>query len=201
MARVRRISVFSAFFLLLITTMSFSLKGNFSDVRFRSQSLNITISGTSTLHDWTEKSDKGRCDVVLVLDNTDKLTSLSSLNFTIPAESLKSGNNLMDNNTYKALNTGKYKNITYVLSSADVTPVNATTYQIKVLGKLTIAGTTRETDLVANAKYNPADKSYTVTGSKSMKMTDYGVKPPTVMMGTIKTGNDITINFNTKIVR
>jgi hypothetical protein len=126
---------------------------------------------------------------------------VSALNFNLQAESLKSGNNMMDNNTYKALNTSKHKNISFVLSSAKVNALNATTYQIKALGKLTIAGTTRETDLVANAKYNPADKSFTVTGTKAMKMTEYNVKPPTVMMGTIKTGDAINISFNTKIVR
>jgi hypothetical protein len=32
-------------------------------------------------------------------------------------------------------------------------------------------------------------------------MTDYGVSPPTAMLGTIKTGNDITVSFSSKIVK
>ncbi|MBD0351341.1 MAG: YceI family protein [Flavisolibacter sp.] len=197
----RRMSVPSIALFLIMTMMSFTLKGSLTDVKFHSQSLSLTVSGTSTLHDWDEKSDKGRCEVLLVIDNNDKLTGISGLNFSVQAESLKSGHSLMDNNTYKALKTDTYKTITYVLSTASVTPVNAGTYQIRTTGTLTIAGTTRETDLAATAKYNPSDKSFTITGTKAFKMTDYNVKPPTVMMGTIKTGNEISVSFTTKIVR
>jgi hypothetical protein len=59
-----------------------------------------------------------------------------------------------------------------------------------------LAKSTRE--LMATGVYNPADKSFTVTGVKKMKMTDYNVKPPTALLGTIKTGNDITISYNLK---
>ena len=106
----------------------------------------------------------------------------------------------MDNNTYKALNADKSPNISYVLGSATVTPVDASTYTIKTTGKLTIAGNTRETDVIATGKINP-DKSITVTGSKRFKMTEYGVKPPTAMFGTIKTGDDVTISYNLKFVK
>jgi len=69
------------------------------------------------------------------------------------------------------------------------------------MGKLTIAGTVKHTDLVATAKYNPADKSLTITGIKKMKMTDYNVDPPKALMGTIKTGNEIAISFNLKFTK
>jgi hypothetical protein len=107
----------------------------------------------------------------------------------------------MDDNTYKALNSKNNKTINYVLSSATVTQSDAVTYQIRTIGKLTIAGATKETDVNAVAKYNAADKSFTITGSKKIRMTDFGVKPPTMMLGTIKTGNDITVSFATKIIR
>ncbi len=107
---------------------------------------------------------------------------------------------MMDNNTYKALKTKEHKNISYVLTSGSVSQVNGTTFQIRTKGKLTIAGTAKETDIVANAVYNAADKSYTINGNKKIKMSQWGVKPPTVMMGTIKTGDEITISFSAKVV-
>lgn len=200
MTSFRRISVFTAFLVIALTTMSFSLNGNFSATAFRLQNLNIEVDGTSTLHDWTIKSTKGQAEVNLDLAS-DKLTGISGLNFSIPAESLKSGNNMMDNNTYKALKTDKNKNISYVLTAGSISQVNGTTFQIKTSGKLTIAGTSKETDLVATARYNAADKSYIISGEKKIKMSHWGVKPPTVMMGTIKTGDDITIKYTAKIVK
>lgn len=106
---------------------------------------------------------------------------------------------MMDKNTYKALDVKKNPIISFVLSSAKVTPIDATTYQFKGIGNLTIAGATKETDLNAVCKYNAADESFSCTGTKSFKMTEYSVKPPTVMLGTIKTGDAITITYKLKI--
>ena len=168
-----------------------------AQLKYYGQALDVSIKGTSTLHDWEIKSDKGQVEA-LVSVNKDKV-SFTALSFSVPATSLKSGHNAMDKNTYKALNVDKNPNISFVLSSANVTPVDANTYQFKGVGNLTIAGATRQTDLTAVCKYNPADKSFTCTGTKKFKMTDYNVKPPTVMLGTIKTGDEISISYNVKI--
>lgn len=168
---------------------------------YHSQFSSVLIAGTSTLHDWEMKSDKGHFEAAFILNADNKLTSIHALNFSVPSESLKSGHTMMDNNTYKALNTKAYNSISFVLSSVNITLVDATTYNLKCLGKLTIAGTTRETDLTVNCKWNAADKSFNCTGAKKIKMTDYNVKPPSVMMGTIKTGDEITITYNLKIIK
>ena len=34
-----------------------------------------------------------------------------------------------------------------------------------------------------------------LTGQLPIRMTDYGIKPPTAMMGTIKTGDDVKVTF------
>jgi polyisoprenoid-binding protein YceI len=67
------------------------------------------------------------------------------------------------------------------------------------MGKLTINGVTKTTPMVATLKYNPTDKSFTCTGTKSFKMSEYGVKPPTAVFGTIKTGDAISINYAIRI--
>jgi len=143
------------------------------------------------------KSTKGQVDALIDVNN-DKVT-LSGLSFSFPAESLKSGHSMMDNNTYKALKTEQNPNISFVLVSANLAPAGANTYQLTGIGKLTIAGTTQQTDLSVLLKYNPADKSFTCSGVKKFKMTQYGVKPPSVMLGTIKTGDEISIAYNLNI--
>lgn len=170
---------------------------SWSQTRYRSSTGALTVAGTSTLHDWKETSSKGSVNAVFTMSGN-KISDLALLVFTVPVTSLKSEHKTMDNNTYKALKANKHPEIAYTLSSATVTPVNATTFTIKTKGKLTIAGTTRETDVDATAKVN-ADNSITVTGSKKLKMTDYGVTPPKVMM--IKTGNDLTISYNLRLMK
>jgi polyisoprenoid-binding protein YceI len=199
MKNFRRLSVIASLLLIVFAAMSFLPKTHLSEVKYQAKTISILIKGTSTLHDWEMKSNEGKCDVVFVIGPNNKLTSVSGLNFTLPAKSLKSGHNMMDNNTYKALKTDAFSNIGFVLSSANVTQVDAFNYQLKCIGKLTIAGATRETELLATGKINPADNSLTISGSKKMKMTEYNVKPPTVMMGSIKTGDDISIVYTLKL--
>jgi polyisoprenoid-binding protein YceI len=182
----------------LVLAFFFSgLTNIFAQEKYHAGTLDLTVSGTSTLHDWEMKSSKGQFDAMILVVN-DKVT-LSELSFNFPAESLKSGHSLMDKNTYKALKTEKNPNISFVLLSGNITALSINTYQLKGTGKLTIAGNSIQTDLVATLKYNPADKSFTCTGTKKFKMTQYGVKPPTVMLGAIKTGDEISISYNLNI--
>lgn len=179
-----------------IATMTFS----FAQTAFRPVSINIKLSGTSTLHDWHMDAKQASSDAAFVLDGQ-KVSSISKLSFSLPVKNLKSESSAMDKNTYKAMEVEKNPTINFVLTSSAVTPAGGNNYNIKAIGKLTIAGTTKETELHATGTFNPADNTLTVSGSKKMKMTDFGVKPPTVMLGTIKTGNDITIAYNLKYTK
>ncbi|MCB0855839.1 MAG: YceI family protein, partial [Bacteroidetes bacterium] len=62
-------------------------------------------------------------------------------------------------------------------------------------GQLTIAGVTKTITLNADCKVSD-NGQITCTGSKKIKMSDYGIDPPTAMFGTIKTGDDLTIVFS-----
>jgi hypothetical protein len=61
----------------------------------------------------------------------------------------------MDKNTYKALNTDKNPNISFALTSGTITSTGGNNYQLNCVGKLTIAGTVKETDLIAVGKVQP----------------------------------------------
>lgn len=160
--------------------------------------LNLVISGTSTLHDWEMKGSKGEVNGTFTFSAVGQIIALNSLSFSTPSESIKSEHSAMDKNAYKALKSDKNPVITYTLVSATVSPVNATDFAVKCIGKLTIAGVTRDADLVVTCKLN-ADKSISVSGSKKISMKEFNMEPPTFMMGTIKTGNDVVLKLNLTI--
>jgi hypothetical protein len=201
MKTYRRLSVIIATVAIFITGISFLSKSPSAEVKYQARTASILIKGTSTLHDWEMKSNEGKCEALFILGANNKLNSLTALKFNLLSKTLKSGNGMMDNNTYKALKTDAHATISFVVSSASVTQVDQFNYQIKCQGKLTIAGTTKDTELLAVGKVNPADNSLNISGTKKMKMTEYNVQPPTVMMGTIKTGDEISITYSLKLTQ
>jgi polyisoprenoid-binding protein YceI len=153
------------------------------------------INGTSNIHDWDMKSDKGACTAIFNFSPSGVLNSMGALIFSVPAESLKSEHTAMDKNSYKALKTDKYANISFTAVSGTVKSVGGSNYTLVAAGKLTISGVTKDVELTANGTM-AADKSIAWNGTYKLKMTDYHVSPPSIMFGTIKTGNDLVVKFN-----
>jgi polyisoprenoid-binding protein YceI len=154
----------------------------------------ISIAGTSNIHDWEMNTDKANSTAVFITDANGAINSLSSLTFTLPVESMKSEHAAMDKNAYKAMRSDKYASLTYNVLSATIKPAG-NNYQVYSKGRLTISGVSRDVDVTAICTVN-ADKSISVNGSYKLKMTAYNVTPPSIMLGAIKTGDDITVKFN-----
>lgn len=165
---------------------------------YQSSAAKVTIKGTSTLHDWDMTSSSSAVKATFTVSN-DQVTDINALSFNVSAESLKSSKSGLDKNAYKALKTGTHKQITFTMTSGKVTPGSGGNFKVSVTGNLTIAGTAKATTIQGTGVYNPADKSISVKGSTRFNMTEYKVTPPTVMMGTIKTGDSITIDYNVKL--
>jgi Uncharacterized conserved protein len=167
-----------------------------AQVKYQSKGpVKITIKGTSNIHDWDLQSDKGVCSAEFLFTPGGYIDGLSTLQFTVPAESLKSDNKTMDKNTYKALNTGKHNTISFVAGNAVIKPNGGNGFTLIAKGKLTISGVSRDVEITANGVVN-ADKSITYSGAYKLKMTDYKVNPPNIMFGAIKTGDDVTVQFD-----
>lgn len=149
----------------------------------------LYISGTSSLHDWTMDAGKVQGQGKFVVDNN-QLTDIENLKIIIDAESLKSGKSGMDKNAYKALNTNKHKQITFVVSDVK----NVSNGKITVDGKLTISGFTKNVTLTAD--YSVIGNKINVKGTLPVVMTEYKVDPPTAMFGTITTGDKIVVHFD-----
>ena len=158
-------------------------------------SVKLVIYGTSNVHDWNMKSDQGHCSSEFGLTKSGKLNRISYINFTVPAESLKSFNTNMDKNAYKALNTEKYNDISFTGSTIIIKHNGANGYLLSAKGKLTISSVTKDVVITATGNMN-ADKSISYSGAYKIKMTDYNVEPPAIMMGAVKSDEVVTVKFD-----
>jgi polyisoprenoid-binding protein YceI len=151
----------------------------------------LSVSGTSTLHDWEMKSEKGTGQAVITVENG-TFKSIQSLSVNLAAETLKSGKNQMDGNAYKALKSDKNPQIKYVLK--DIKSAQGNTWT--ATGDITIAGVTKTISMPVTV--NQQGNVLEFTGSFSTKLTEFKIDPPTAMLGTIKTGNDVKLSFSAK---
>jgi len=155
---------------------------------------NLTVYGTSNLHDWDVKAEKISGSTVFTIEEG-SLKTIDKLNFSVVAESLKSGKSGMDKNTYAALNTKTHKNITYRLTKVSkITETAANTYKVETTGELFIAGITKNVVISFTAKIS--GNKLSLSGIVPIDMIHYGIEPPKALMGSIKTGKDVRIEFN-----
>jgi len=159
-----------------------------------SKDIDMKLSGTSTLHNWAMNARDFSGSADFTFKSPGQLSNLTSLTFALAVADLKSGESGLDKNAYKALNAKEYKDITYKLLSATITPKADGKYLIKAHGDLTIAGVTKEVLMDVSCSVNK-DGTITCTGSQTLNMTDYAVKPPKFMLGAMKTGDAITLDF------
>jgi polyisoprenoid-binding protein YceI len=171
--------------------------GNAQNVR-NNATFEISVKGTSNLHDWSMKATGGTMEANFNLGtNMNSLAGISKLVFNLPVNNLKSGESLMDSRAYKTLNADKYKNITFVLTASQLSPLQGNQVAIKADGFLTISGVSKQVSLTATGQLN-ADKSITLKGSKKIKMSEYKIEAPSFMLGALRTGDDLTIDYSVK---
>ncbi len=153
-----------------------------------SEASEFKIEGTSTLHDWHSISSEIKGGGNVIIENN-SLKNINDFQLKLAAESIKSGKGKMDNETYKALKTDDYPDISFVSRSTSISGNN-----MKVKGDLKIAGATKSIEL--DVSFQLLTNGIKFTGSKKINMKDWGVNPPELFMGTLKTGEEVTIIFN-----
>jgi len=163
------------------------------DIYVGGSDLNLTISGTSNVHDWEETVGKltGQAKISW---NADGSFTLQYLDFSIDVQSIKSTKGgMMDDKTYDALKEEANPTITFKLTSPISNATPGTTISAK--GDLKVAGITKPVTLQVKVTGN--NSKLVFEGTKALNMKEYGISPPTAFMGAMKVGEQVTIKFKT----
>ena len=179
--------------MLLITVFNVQAQINYSIMPGHE----FVIKGTSNVHDWEESVEKISGNGSFV-ENTNGSISILSMVVKVACKDIKSTHgSIMDGKTYDALKAEKNPLITYKLLSqiSNVMPSTTGTTVI-AKGQLTIAGVTKPVDLQVKI-ISKQDGSLFIEGTKTLKMSDFGVSPPTAFMGAMKVGDEVVLTFKT----
>ena len=164
-----------------------------------------SVAGTSTLHIWTVTGTSINGAAAFAGEfGAATPPALQSIQLVIPVNSLKSGEGGgMDGTMDDALKMKKNPNITYTLASATLASgptKDDPQCHYAATGQLTIAGWMKTVNLTLDVR-GSSDGTLTISTTTPLKMTDYGMDPPTAMLGAIRSGDAVTVSVTWQLTR
>ncbi len=164
------------------------------------QTLNYMVDPESTIQvDGTSNQTPEWSVYATQIDGTISMNeegSVDSVRVVVPSKMMKSGKSpIMDRGMYGALKADEYPEIVYELSGvSDISMVDDSTFTLNTSGNLTIAAETNEITVPVEG-IKSLDGKIHFSGQHEILMTDYGLKPPSMMFGAYRTGDELVISF------
>ena len=157
----------------------------------------LTINGNSSVHKW-----KVETKVIGGFLNVDSAalgkTGTTKANGTVivPVRQLKSGKKRMDEVMHAAMNEPKHKLIKFTITSLEVKTVKADVSTCAGSGAIEVNGIKKP--LAFDVTIANKDGQMTVSGLVPIKMTDFGITPPSPKLptGSIQTDSEVEISFD-----
>jgi YceI-like domain. len=160
------------------------------------------VTGTSTLHDWKMDLKIFDCNANFIMEGP-RLTSIDQVAFNCKATDLKSDNSLMDKKAYSALKSGTFPEIKFNGISPIEISVNNNKFTDNLRGNLFIAGKSITVLIPINGTFSSINGNniIEVSGETDLKLSSFNIVPPTAMLGTLKTGDGITVSFSLRFMQ
>jgi polyisoprenoid-binding protein YceI len=158
----------------------------------------LWFDGSSTIRGFSCKA--GEVNAVVEASGANAIPQLlagdkgvKAVKVTVPTERLDCGNGTMNEHMRKALKVSENKTIEFRLDDYDVARgddgISGT-----INGTLVLGGVSKTIAMKATGKDEGG--MLHVTGTYDLTMTEYGIKPPTLMFGRIKVGEKVTVKYD-----
>jgi polyisoprenoid-binding protein YceI len=161
----------------------------------------MSVEGGSTLHDWScpIESISGSLDIdTAQTDQGAPIAGLSGTQVAVPVDAIQCDKDTMNEKLREALQMNSYPEVYFSLEDAQVSPLpdsGATWFQVEATGELILAGERRQVELpVKGEKLD--NGNLRLTGSHTIRLSDYDIERPSAMLGTITVSKDVTVNFD-----
>ena len=171
----------------------------------------LWIEGKSNLHDFESRTTT--IAVKMLRDSSASAPATSaeletlvrgffvrSLDVEVPVTSLHSGKDGLDKNLWKDLRADDHPAIQFHLTkySVSASTAKSDTAEIHAEGQLQIAGREQPVTLVAHAYRS--DAGLWISGSHGLRMTDFGIKPRTMMLGTLRVQDAVVVHYRLLLI-
>ncbi|MFW6200392.1 MAG: YceI family protein [Gemmatimonadota bacterium] len=160
----------------------------------------LWIEGTSTVRDFT--CEAGVVAATFRTNPVEDPLAMSSLeeilrqaSVQIPAPQLDCSNGTMNDHMWNALRAEEEPDIRFEFDRYRVLPRDGEAASVALPGELTMAGVTRPVTVAGQATPEE-DGSLRVVGSSELDMTEWNVRPPSLMFGVMRVGEVVEVHFD-----
>lgn len=167
-------------------------------------SAKVTVSGTSNVLDWSATTDAALTRNVKVTKDLPggdffwvgvvQPGAVESFDVVVPISALKSDRDNFTADMHVALKAAQHPEIIFSLNRLEKRPGGANAF-----GVLKVAGVEKEITLPLITTLRSGNML--VLGQIQIDMTDFGITPPTAMMGMLKTDPKVKIKFETLLAK
>jgi polyisoprenoid-binding protein YceI len=154
----------------------------------------VWVDGTSTARAWHCESTRAVGTAAAATTELAQLSSAGNASVTVPVATLDCRNTTMNGHMRNALKADQAPEIRFRATSVAVTPTGANEGTVAMQGTLSIAGQDRPVTITGTVARE--DGQIRVRGSKRITMTEWGVRPPSLMLGAMKVAPAATVGFD-----
>ena len=158
----------------------------------------LWIAGTSTVRSF--QCQAGAFDAKIASTNAEAVAAVlagekavSTVEVTVPVERLDCRNGTMNEHMRKALKAKENPTVVFRAEAYDLVRSNDSV-AVTMTGSLTLGGVEKPITIKAQAKPG-ANGALVVSGTREVRMTEFGLKPPSLMLGTMKVDERVTVGF------
>ncbi|MDX1438662.1 MAG: YceI family protein [Rubricoccaceae bacterium] len=159
----------------------------------------IWIDGSSTVGAYSCAGDRVTGYGVVEEEHTPTV----EVEVAVPVRSFDCGIRQMNSDLAEALKAESHPNISFSLDRVDVlldSPAHGVWVPITAVGDLVVAGTQRRVSVALEGQ-KQSDAHVRIRGSVPLEMTDFGIDPPTRLLGLVRTRNEIDVRFDIRATR
>jgi hypothetical protein len=159
----------------------------------------VWVEGGSNVHSWTCTADS--MELVIAADpaigkpGVPSRDAVERAQVRIPVGALQCGDKKMNENLRKALLADANPAIVFKSTAIEASAgLDADHFKLIAAGVLTIAGKEKAVSMEIATTRLP-NGTFKAIGAVPLRMTDFGIKPPVALLGTLRTKDPITVRF------
>lgn len=171
-----------------------------NDISLKLDNHSMLIDGTANVRDWDSEVKKIDAEVVLKEFDLSDLSSLTAEHFktlklNMPVSDIESDSRRLTRNLQDYLKGDDHPYIKFNLKSIEnVEAEDNNSAVVTAIGVINAAGVDHEVTMTVNASVNSG--TVTFSGTQDLLMTDFGIDPPTAVMGTVRARDEIQIIYS-----